>query len=208
VPFKGSCPAACEAKKCDVCNTWADIVKEYAESQFDENAKKKAQFGEDFMDPWLLVASHQCHDFHHCKAEKGTDPDLLPGGPFKDPKYGSVPYGHKCKGEPAGGWGNLGKCLEWKDCFQKCLDKSTKAGSAEPDAQCNLLHFEVGSGRCTSYTTDECTDKSALDLGDAPLSKYSTEPTEGMVVMKAYHEDQDALRSSSSSSDGRRRRRM
>jgi len=177
--FEGLCPVPCEAaRKCSVCNTWNDIIKEF-------DFKNLAQFGRGFPESdWFLVASHQCHYFHRCNPvydEFGDlDPENMPGGPFKDPKYGTVPLGHKCKGDPAKGWGNLGKCLSWKACFQQCLKKSGEAGKDEVDDQCNLVHYEVEPGRCTSFTTKECKDSDG---------KFSTTQTEGMVVMKAYYED-------------------
>jgi len=182
--YYGSCSdAPCDAeKKCTACNTLNDIVKEY-------DSKPRAQFGDGFPDPWFLVATHQCHYFHHCKPaydEYGDiDPDKMPGGPFKDPKYASVPYGHKCTGDPTKGWGNLGKCVAWKTCFESCLKQSNEAGKEKVDEQCNFVHFEADSGRCTAFTTKQCQDSDG---------KWSTTKTEGIVVMRAYFEDQSVRR--------------
>jgi len=152
---------------------------------FDGDGKgKRAQFGEGFPDPWYLFATHQCHDLNECvevRDKNGDiDPDNMPGGPFKDPKFMNVPYGHKCKGPPKKEWGNLGKCNDWKTCFEKCLEISNTAaplGAALADDICNIVHYEVGSGRCTAFTTKECQDSKG---------RWATEETDGMVVMKAH----------------------
>lgn len=109
----------------------------------------------------------------------------MPGGPFKDPKYMKVPYGHQCDGLGENTIGNLGQCLTWRECFKKCLDKSIKAGADKPDDQCSFVHFETASGRCSSVTEKQC-EKSTPFLPN--------HPNDGMIVMQAYFYDSMNMR--------------
>lgn len=199
----GPCPAPCNEKgkdhetlkTCDVCNTWNDIIEDFSVSMEKRGIMTaisgKAQFGYSFPDEWVLVATHQCHDLYHCEPkyrDGEIDPDNMPGGPYKDPDKVKVPFGHKCKGNPREGWGNLGKCVSWKQCFQKCLDNSIKAGKHKPDDQCNLVHYEVDSGHCTSFTWKECCKTDSRGRLDG---KCQTTEADNMIVMRSYHESQD-----------------
>lgn len=61
------------------------------------------------------------------------------------------------------------------------MKASNEAGKDKPEKQCNFVHYEAESGRCTSFTTKECKKEDG--------EGYDTVKAEGMVVMTAYFED-------------------
>merc|ERR1719247_3519934 len=60
----------------------------------------------------------------------------------------------QCRRAPEGGWGNLGDCLTWKQCFDKCLAMWDSEGDSE--RKCQFVHYEAVNGQCTTFTRQEC----------------------------------------------------